>query len=95
VFFVTKIHFHLCLNYTQSLLTVHPHTGNVLKLAFAVGTVFLVAVPIVAGAWLVGTSNQATGIITIGMGIVLAMFLAAVMIGSPPGSSGRSEPFPD
>lgn len=66
-----------------------------LKLAFAAGTVFLVAVPIVTGAWLVGTSNQATGIITIGMGIVLAIFLAAVMIGSPPGSSGRTEPFPD
>jgi hypothetical protein len=70
-----------------------PRTRNVLKLAL--GTAFLAAVPIVAGAWLIGTSNQAAGLITIGMGVVLAMFMAGVMISSPPGSSGRTEPSPD
>ncbi len=59
------------------------------------GIAFLIAVPIVAGEWLISTSNQAAGLITIGMGVVLAMFLVAVMMGSPPGRSGRTQPSPD
>jgi hypothetical protein len=87
-------HPHVC-DRTQSLLAVLPETIKALRLAFAVGIVFLVAVPIVAGAWLIDTPSQAAGIVTIGIGIVLAIFLAAIIIGSLPGSSGRTEPFPD
>jgi len=56
---------------------------------------FLVAVPIVAGAWLISISDQAAGLITMGMGVVLAVFLVAVMVSSPPGGSGRTQPSPD
>ena len=64
-------------------------------LKVAVGIAFIVAVPIVAGAWMIGTPNQAAGIITILMGAVLAMFLVGAMISYPSGTSGRAEPSPD
>ena len=64
-------------------------------LKVAVGIAFIVAVPIVAGAWMIGTPSQAAGIITILMGAVLAMFLVGAMIGYPSGTSGRAEPSPD
>ncbi len=66
---------------------------SVFKLA--AGAVFLIAVPVVAGTWLLGTPDHLAGMITIFMGVVLAMFLVGVMVSSPPGSNGRTQPAPD
>ncbi len=67
--------------------------GELLRLA--AGTAFLVAIPIIAGVWLVGTSNQLAGMITISMGLILAIFMLAVMLSSPPRHAGRMGPAPD
>ncbi len=64
-------------------------------LRLAAGTAFLVGIPIIAGAWLVGTSNQLAGMITISMGIILGIFMMAVILSSPPRHTGRMGPAPD
>jgi len=61
-----------------------------LRLTLALGTVILAAVPIILGAWQIGTPNQAAGIVTIGVGVVLAMFLSVILVGYPGGVSGTS-----
>ncbi len=70
-----------------------PRETRVLKLA--TGTAFLVGLPLIAGVWLVSTSNQLAGIIIIGAGVVLGIFMLAVMLSSPPGRAGRLGPSPD
>ena len=62
-----------------------------LRLTLAIGGVILATVPIILGAWQLGTPNQATGIITMGVGVILGMFMAAIMVGYP-GSSGGASP---
>lgn len=64
-----------------------------LKLVAAV--VFLTAVPLAAGAWLLGTPDQMEGMITIMMGVVLAVFMLGVIFSSPGAGGGRSGPAPD
>lgn len=65
----------------------------VLKVGVAVA--FLVAVPLVAGAWLLGTPDRTEGMVTMMMGVILAMFMLGVIFTTGPGSSGRSGPAPD
>lgn len=67
-------------------------TKGVDLLGLAAGTAFLVAVPLIAGVWLVETSNQLVGMVTISIGLVLAIFMMAVIFSSPPSSSGRMGP---
>jgi hypothetical protein len=64
-------------------------------LRLAAGTAFLVAVPLIAGVWLVDTSNQLAGMVTITIGVVLAIFMMAVIFSSPPMRAGRMGPSPD
>ncbi len=64
-------------------------------LKLATGTAFLVGLPLVAGVWLVSTSNQRAGMVIIGVSVVLAIFMMAVMLSSPPGHAGRLGPSPD
>lgn len=59
------------------------------------GAAFLIAVPLAAGVWLFGTSNRLAGMVTISMGLVLAIFVTAVLASSPPGGAGRVGPSPD
>jgi len=66
-----------------------------LRLTLVLGTAFLAAIPIVLGALQLETPNQAAGIVTIGVGVILAMFLSAVIAGYPGSSGGTSGPLPD
>jgi len=62
------------------------------RLTLALGAAILAIVPVVLGAWQISTSYQATGIVTIGIGIVLALFIMAILVGYPGASGGRFEP---
>ena len=44
----------------------------------------LLAIPLVAGAWLIGSQDEPIGFILLSMGLVLSLFAAIVLLGSPP-----------
>ncbi len=46
--------------------------------------IVVVAASIIAGALLVGAQVEPAGFITMSMGLVLALFFALVILGSPP-----------
>jgi hypothetical protein len=69
-------------------------SAAVLKLAFGVG--FLVAVPMIAGIWMLGTPNQTLGLVTMFMGILFGVFLVGALIsGGSPAGGGWTQPAVD
>jgi hypothetical protein len=55
----------------------------------------VVAVPIVGGALQLGTPNQTEGLVTIWIGVLLGVFMIAVLVSQPPGSGGIGGPSVD
>ncbi len=51
--------------------------------------VTVVAVSLISGAWLVGAQDEPAGFVVVSVGLVMALFFALVLLGSPPAKGLR------
>ncbi len=55
----------------------------------AVAMITITAVSLIAGAWLVSAQQEPAGFVVVSVGLVLTLFFALVLLGSPPGKGLR------